>query len=153
MISKLSVLMTIYWLPSLHAFTTPNTFSDETSLHLRYSAVASRSYALFSVAYKSQFSQDQDDAEDDIEDSYLVDNANSTPTFLRGLWELIARGNNMVRGVSSDRDIRLFSLGEQHTWYPTSCASFSFSSSSNSSFRNRKQFCSLAWHLNSLHGI
>lgn len=105
MMTKLTLLMTISWLPSLSAFTSPKTFFDDTSLHLSNSAVERRNHALFSMASTSEFSQDQDDAAEDIEDSFLVDNANCTSKFLRGLWELIARGNNMVRGVSDDGDI------------------------------------------------
>ena len=98
MMTKLTLLMAISLLPSLVSpFTTPNTF-DKTSLHLGNS-MESRNYALFSEASASQFSQDQDGVADDM-DSYLVDNANSTSKFLHGLWELIARGNSMVRGVS-----------------------------------------------------
>ncbi|CAJ1963992.1 unnamed protein product [Cylindrotheca closterium] len=99
MMTKLTLLMAISVLPSLVSpFTTPNTFG-ETSLHLG-SSIESSIFALFSEASVSKFSQDQDDVADDIEDSYLVDNANSTSKFLCGLWELIARGNSMVRGES-----------------------------------------------------
>lgn len=84
---------------SVKGFTAPKTF-DKTTLH-HSNTPQYKSYALFSVAPTSEsFSQGQEDAVDDIEDLYLVDNANCTSQFLRGLWQLIARGNNMVRGVS-----------------------------------------------------
>ena len=34
-------------------------------------------------------------------DLHPSDDASTTPQFLAGLWQLIARGNHMVRGVSS----------------------------------------------------
>lgn len=38
---------------------------------------------------------------DDGEDAIPVDHAKTTAQFLAGLWKLIAKGNHMVRGVSS----------------------------------------------------
>mmetsp|Transcript_25892 Transcript_25892/g.63410 ORF Transcript_25892/g.63410 Transcript_25892/m.63410 type:complete len:544 (-) Transcript_25892:60-1691(-) len=96
--TKATLLMAISLLPLMSGFTTPKNF-DKTSPDLA-NAMESRNYALFSVAPASESSQDQEGAAEDIEDSHLVDNANSTSKFLRGLWELIARGNNMVRGES-----------------------------------------------------
>lgn len=34
------------------------------------------------------------------EDLDIIDSAETTPQFLSGLWQLIARGNSMVKGVS-----------------------------------------------------
>jgi len=72
---------------------------DTTSLH-RANEYEGRQDALFSASSALEVSQDQGDAADDIEDLFLVDNANSTAGFLTGLWQLIARGNSMVRGES-----------------------------------------------------
>ena len=41
------------------------------------------------------------DKQDDGEDAVPVDHAETTAQFLAGLWKLIAKGNHMVRGVSS----------------------------------------------------
>jgi hypothetical protein len=41
-----------------------------------------------------------DDAQVGSEDLYLADDASTTSQFLAGLWQLIAKGNTMVRGVS-----------------------------------------------------
>lgn len=94
------LLVAIALLASVNGFIAPNTF-DKTIPHLS-NTLQNKNNALSSAASTSDSSEDQGDTADDIEDLYLVDNANCTSQFLRGLWQLIARGNNMVRGVSDE---------------------------------------------------
>ena len=39
--------------------------------------------------------------DNDDEEWHQVDSASTTPQFLSGLWQLIARGNSMIKGVST----------------------------------------------------
>jgi hypothetical protein len=81
------------------AFTTP----FQPNYHL---AKASASHSVSSSKLYSALSGDADveasqsDANDDG-DFHPSDAAVTTPEFLAGLWQLISRGNNMVRGVST----------------------------------------------------
>jgi hypothetical protein len=71
-----------------------------------------RSYPLYADTYVNTAVQasvgDNDDhdkteidtGDDDDENVLPSDPASTTPEFLAGLWQLIAQGNNMVRGVS-----------------------------------------------------
>jgi len=53
------------------------------------------------------------DKKDDEENAIPTDNAKTTPTFLAGLWRLIAKGNHLVRGES---ETMLFpEMGEKMT--------------------------------------
>lgn len=42
------------------------------------------------------------DSQSESEDFFLEDDASTTSQFLAGLWQTIAKGNTMVRGVSVD---------------------------------------------------
>ena len=96
------LLVAIVLLASLvNGFTTSKRSFDQPNLLGVSNTLQGKNFGLFATASTSESSQDQGDAADDIEDLYLVDNANCTSQFLRGLWQLIARGNNMVRGVSA----------------------------------------------------
>jgi hypothetical protein len=97
--SKLSAtsLLLLWLLSAASAFTTPTTrhFSRPRSWH-----VISALYSEQNGAEKGTQTDNSDGGE-----FHPSDPARTTPQFLTGLWQLIARGNTMVRGVSTTMHI------------------------------------------------
>ena len=89
----LAIATIAFLLPLVSAFTVP----------LQYSVAKSRS-PLVKPILASQAAPKESDPQTghDEDDWHPEDPASTTPQFLGALWQMIARGSNMVKGVSKD---------------------------------------------------
>lgn len=125
-------------LASAAAFTSPLASPSVASLRVDL-ATASPAQGLRRVS-AIQMSQEAGSTTDNEteEEFHPIDPARTTTEFLAGLWQLIAKGNTMVRGVSSHQTYILFI-----TFVFCGLTSFALY------FRNPTLFFSQEWNLNS----